>query len=55
MKWYKIFKAFQVLTVVGSWFEKAVSDGKIDSKEAAELVETLGDILGFEVKIDTKA
>jgi hypothetical protein len=52
MKWYRIFRAFQVLTVVGSWFERVTQDGKIDSKEAAELVEELGDILGFEVKID---
>lgn len=52
MKWYRIFRAFQVLTVVGTWFERVTQDGKIDSNEAAELVKELGDILGFEVKID---
>ncbi len=52
MKWTRIFKAFQVISVVGSWFEKATADGKIDSKEAGELITDLGEILGFEVKID---
>lgn len=52
MKWYRIFRAFQVMTVCGAWFEKAMKDGKIDSEEAGELVKDLGDILGFEVKID---
>lgn len=52
MKWYRIFRAFQVMTVCGAWYEKAMTDGKIDSKEAGELVEAIGDILGFEVKVE---
>lgn len=48
----RLFKAFQVISTVGSWFEKATANGKIDSKEAGELIEDLGEILGFEVKID---
>ena len=52
MRWTRLFKAFQVMSTVGAWFDKAMQNGKIDSKEAGELVTDLGEILGFEVKID---
>lgn len=52
MKFYKIFRIFRVMSACADWFEKSMQDGVIDSNEAGELVKTIGNILGFEVKLD---
>lgn len=54
MKFYKIFRIFRVMSACADWFEKAMQDGVIDSNEAGNLVRIIGDILGFEVKLDIK-
>ncbi len=52
MKFYKIFRVFRVMSACAEWFERAMQDGKVDSSEAGQLVTTIGDILGFEVKLE---
>jgi len=54
MKFYKIFRVFRVMSACADWFEKAMQDGVIDSNEAGNLVRVIGEILGFEVKLDVK-
>ncbi len=51
MKWNYIFRAFSVVTFVSNWFTKAMEDGKIDPKEAGELVEGIAKILDIEIEI----
>jgi len=54
MKFYRIFRIFRVMAACSDWFEKAMDDGKIDAKEAGQLVTIIADILGFSVKLDVK-
>lgn len=44
-------KAFRVMGLVTTWFEKAMRDQVIDAQEVAELVTGLGDIFGMKVQI----
>jgi len=54
MKFYRIFRIFRVMAACSNWFEKAMDDGKIDAKEAGQLVTLIADILGFTIKLDVK-
>lgn len=45
------FKIFAVVSTVGNWATKAFADGKIDSKEAFELVTELAAVLGLPTDI----
>jgi len=46
-----IFKIFMIFGIVSAWAEKALEDGKISIKEAADLAETLGAALGIPTTI----
>ena len=48
MIWLKIFS---VMAAVSAWSSKAMADGKIDAKEAAELVEMICGALGVDAEI----
>ncbi len=54
MKFYRIFRIFRVMGACADWFEKAMDDGKIDAKEAGQLVTLIAGILGFKVVLETK-
>ncbi len=47
-----IFKIFTIFGIISKWAEKALEDQVITLKEAAELAEDLGPILGIPVNID---
>ncbi len=52
MNFYRIFRIFKVMSVCADWFEKAMQDGKIDSKEAGQLVTLIAGILGFKITLE---
>ena len=43
-----IFKIFAVVATISAWAGKAMSDGKIDPDEAAELLLSICGVLGIE-------
>ena len=48
---FNIFKIFMVMGAVSDWAQRALADGKIDAKEAAELVGIICSTLGLKAEI----
>lgn len=46
------FKALRVMAIFTDWVSKAMVDGKITAREAADLAQRLGDALGIPTEIE---
>lgn len=46
------WKIFSVVGAVSAWASKAFQDGKIDAMEAAELAESICEVLGVDAEIN---
>lgn len=54
MKFYRIFRVFQVMNACAQWYEKAMDDGQITAAEASQLITTIAGILGYKVNLEVK-
>lgn len=45
-------KAIQIMTIASAWSAKALEDGKVTLREAADLAEKIAQVLGIDVDLD---
>jgi len=45
-------KAIQIMAIASAWSAKALEDGKVTLREAADLAEKIAQVLGIDVDLD---